>query len=100
MSAVLLCALCVAPANALEYTFSGADDYLFGRPTTKTNYHKRSLTIEKMDAGTGAPVPNTTFHVRGVNVAYENDVTTGAGGKATLGRAFRRQKSAGTLLLF
>ncbi|MCH5174247.1 MAG: hypothetical protein J1D85_08605, partial [Bacteroidales bacterium] len=46
--------------------------------------HKRSLTIEKVDAGTGAPVPNTTFHVRGVNVAYENDVTTGAGGKVTL----------------
>ena len=51
---------------------------------TKTNYHKRSLTVEKVDAGTGAPVPNTTFHVRGVNVAYENDVTTGAGGKVTL----------------
>ena len=51
---------------------------------TKTNYHKRSLTIEKVDAGTGAPVANTTFHVRGINVAYENDVTTGAGGKATL----------------
>ena len=51
---------------------------------TKTNYHKRSLTVEKMDAETGTPVPNTTFHVRGVNVAYENDVTTGADGKATL----------------
>ena len=51
---------------------------------TKTNYHKRSLTIEKKDAGTGAPVAGTIFHVRGVNVAYENDVTTGANGTVTL----------------
>ena len=34
LSAVLLCALCTAPAHALEYTFNGADDYLFGRPTS------------------------------------------------------------------
>ena len=51
---------------------------------TKTNYHKRSLTIEKIDAETGAPIPNTTFHVRGINVAYENDVTTGTNGTVTL----------------
>ena len=31
LSAVLLCALCVAPASALEYSIDGADDYLFGR---------------------------------------------------------------------
>ena len=34
LSAVMLCALCVAPANALEYSIDGADDYLFGRPTS------------------------------------------------------------------
>lgn len=34
LSAVLLCALCVAPASALEYSIGGADDYLFGRPTS------------------------------------------------------------------
>ena len=34
LSAVMLCALCVAPAQALQYTFDGADDYLFGRPTS------------------------------------------------------------------
>ena len=51
---------------------------------TKTNYRKRGLVIEKKDAETGAPIANTTFHVRGVNVAYENDVTTGADGKVTL----------------
>ena len=34
----LLTAVCavllVAPAHALEYSFGGADDYLFGRPTS------------------------------------------------------------------
>ena len=51
---------------------------------TKVNHHKRSLTIEKVDAETGDPIPNTVFHIRGINIGYENDVTTGADGKATL----------------
>ena len=51
---------------------------------TKTNHHKRSLTVEKVDAETGDPIPNTSFHVRGVNIGYENDVTTGPDGKAVL----------------
>ena len=51
---------------------------------TKVNHHKRSLTITKRNTETGAPVPNTSFHVRGVNLGYENDVVTGADGKATL----------------
>lgn len=34
LSAVLLCALCVAPASALEYSIDGAEDYLFGRSTS------------------------------------------------------------------
>ena len=32
--AAALAALCIAPAHALEYTIDGADDYLFGRPTS------------------------------------------------------------------
>ncbi len=51
---------------------------------TKVNHHKRSLTIQKRDAESGDPIPNTSFHVRGINVGYENDVTTGADGKVTL----------------
>ena len=51
---------------------------------TEVNHHKRSLTITKRDAETGAPVSNTSFHVRGINVAYENDVVTGANGAVTL----------------
>ncbi len=51
---------------------------------TKMNHHKRSLTIQKRDAESGAPIPNTSFHIRGVNIGYENDVVTGADGKAVL----------------
>ena len=51
---------------------------------TKMNHHKRSLTIQKRDAETGDPIPGTSFHIRGVNLGYENDVVTGADGKAVL----------------
>ncbi len=51
---------------------------------TKVNHHKRSLTITKRDAESGDPIPNTAFHVRGINIGYENDVVTGADGKAVL----------------
>ena len=51
---------------------------------TKMNHHKRSLTITKRNTETGEPVPNTSFHIRGMNLGYENDVVTGADGKATL----------------
>ena len=44
----------------------------------KMNHHKRNLTISKRDLETGAPVPNTSFHISGVNLGYENDVVTGA----------------------
>lgn len=51
---------------------------------TKMNHHKRSLTIQKRDAGSGDPVPGTSFHIRGINIGYENDVVTEADGKAVL----------------
>ena len=51
---------------------------------TKVNHHKRTLTISKRDAESGEPIPNTSFHIRGVNLGYENDVVTGADGKVVL----------------
>ena len=51
---------------------------------TKMNHHKRDLTIQKRDAETGDPIPGTSFHIRGVNLGYENDVVTGADGRAVL----------------
>lgn len=50
----------------------------------KMNHHKRDLTISKRDLETGAPVANTSFHISGVNLGYENDVVTGADGTVTL----------------
>ena len=40
LSAVMLCALCVAPASALEYTIDAPDDYLFGRPTNDNTIYE------------------------------------------------------------
>ena len=51
---------------------------------TKVNHHKRSLTITKRDAESGDPISNTSFHIRGVNIGYENDVVTGSDGKVVL----------------
>ena len=31
---MMLCALCVTQASALEYTFDAPEDYLFGQPTS------------------------------------------------------------------
>ena len=31
--AMMLCALCVSQASALEYDFDAPEDYLFGQPT-------------------------------------------------------------------
>ena len=62
LSAVLLCALCVAPASALEYTFNGADDHLFGRPTSDDTVYQwenpnvdRSKNTALIPPGFGAP---------------------------------------------
>lgn len=51
---------------------------------TAKDYKLPSLTIMKRDLKTKDPVPNTTFHVEGVNISYQNDVTTGPDGKVTL----------------
>ena len=50
----------------------------------KMNHHKRSLTISKRNTETGDSVPGTSFHIRGINNGYENDVVTEANGKVTL----------------
>ena len=62
LSAVMLCALCVAPASALEYTINGADDYLFGRPTSDDTIYEwenpnvdRSKNTALIPPGFGTP---------------------------------------------
>ena len=62
LSAVMLCALCVAPAHALEYSIDGADDYLFGRPTSDDTIYEwenpnvdRSKNAALIAPGFGSP---------------------------------------------
>jgi len=62
LSAILLCALCVAPASALEYSIDGADDYLFGRPTSDDTIYEwenpnvdRSKNTALIPPGFGTP---------------------------------------------
>ena len=58
----MLCALCVAPAHALEYSIDGADDYLFGRPTSDDTIYEwedpnvdRSKNTALIPPGFGTP---------------------------------------------
>ena len=44
----MLCALCVAPASALEYTVAPPDDYTFGRPTSEdTIYEEKGPNVDR-----------------------------------------------------
>ena len=60
--AAALAALCIAPAHALEYTIDGADDYLFGRPTSDDTIYEwenpnvdRSKNTALIPPGFGTP---------------------------------------------
>ncbi len=67
--AAALAALCVAPAHALEYTINGADDYLFGQPTSDDTIYEwenpnvdRSKNTALIPPGFGTPtsyLPNS-----------------------------------------
>ena len=67
--AAALTALCVAPAHALEYNIDGAEDYLFGRPTSDNTIYEwenpnvdRSKNTALIPPGFGTPtsyLPNS-----------------------------------------
>ena len=48
------------------------------------NSKKPLLTLSKIDADTGVPVPNTVFTVKAIDGDYQDDWTTGADGKVAL----------------
>ena len=48
-----------------------------------TNTKEPELTISKIDADTGVPVPGTVFTVKAINGDYQDDWTTGPDGKAS-----------------
>ena len=81
LSAVLLCALCVAPASALEYSIDGADDYLFGRPTSDDTIYEvenpnvdRSKNVALVAPGFGTP----TSYLPGSGEALTPNLVPGA----------------------
>ena len=46
--AMMLCALCVTQASALEYDFDAPEDYLFGQPTSDdTIYEWESPNVDR-----------------------------------------------------
>ena len=63
MLALAICSMCVAQANALEYTTDAPDDYLFGDPTSVEVVHKeeepintdRSKSVALIPPGFGSP---------------------------------------------
>ena len=67
--AAALTALCIAPAHALEYNIDGAEDYLFGRPTSDDTIYEwenpnvdRSKNTALIPPGFGTPtsyLPNS-----------------------------------------
>ena len=60
--AMMLCALCVTQASALEYTFDAPEDYLFGQPTSDDTIYEwedpnvdRSKNTALIAPGFGSP---------------------------------------------
>ncbi len=60
--ACMICALCVVPASALEYSYNGADDFLFARPTSDDTIYEeenpnvdRSKNVALVAPGFGTP---------------------------------------------
>lgn len=60
--AVMICAVCAVQASALEYTYAGADDFLFARPTSDDTIYEvenpnvdRSKNVALVAPGFGTP---------------------------------------------
>ena len=58
----MICALCVVPASTLEYSYDGADDFLFARPTSDDTIYEeenpnvdRSKNVALVAPGFGTP---------------------------------------------
>ena len=48
------------------------------------NYKKPELTLSKIDADSGDPIPKTVFTVKGIDNDYQDEWTTGSDGKVSL----------------
>ena len=77
----MLCALCCAPAHALEYDFDAPEDYLFGQPTSDDTIYEwenpnvdRSKNTALIAPGFGSP----TSYLPGSGEALTPNLVPGA----------------------
>ena len=81
LAALILAAVCVTPASALEYTMDAPDDYLFARPTSDTTVYEhedpnvdRSKNTALIPPGFGSP----TSYLPGSGTALTPNQVPGA----------------------
>ena len=81
LTAVLLAAVCITPAGALEYTMDAPDDYLFARPTSDDTIYEwedpnvdRSKNVALVPPGFGTP----TSYLPGSGTALTPNLIPGA----------------------
>ncbi len=79
--AFVICALCAIQASALEYSYSGADDFLFARPTSDDTIYEeenpnvdRSKNVALVAPGFGTP----TSYLPGSGEALTPNLVPGA----------------------
>ena len=71
---------CISDEPTQTISLNGGDE----KEVIFENLKKPELTISKVDADSGKPVPGTVFTVKAINGDYQDDWTTGEDGKATL----------------
>ena len=71
---------CISDNPVQTISLNGGDE----KEVIFENLKKPELTISKIDADSGKPVPNTVFTVKAINGDYQDDWTTGADGKVAL----------------
>ena len=71
---------CVSEEPTQTISLNGGDE----KEVIFQNLKKPELTISKIDADSGKPVPGTVFTVKAINGDYQDDWTTGADGTVAL----------------
>ena len=81
LAALMLAAVCVTPASALEYTMEAPEDYLFGRPTSDSTIYEqedpnvdRSKNVALIPPSFGSP----TSYLPGSGTALTPNLVPGA----------------------
>ena len=71
---------CISDEPTQTISLNGGDE----KEVIFQNLKKPELTISKIDADSGQPVPGTVFTVKAINGDYQDDWTTGEDGKVAL----------------